>query len=74
MKPIALVGIVLIVLGAAILAYGGLNYRSRDTVVDLGPIEATAEREHTVMRSPIFGIAGIVGGLALVAVGMRKRA
>jgi drug/metabolite transporter (DMT)-like permease len=74
MKPVALIGIVLIVLGVAVLAYGGLSYRTRETVVDIGPIEATAERERTILQSPIFGIAGIVGGLVLVAAGMRKRA
>ena len=42
-----IVGIVLIVLGALALAYGGISYTKKEKVVDIGPIEATAEhREH----------------------------
>ena len=44
-KPIALVGVVLIVFGLAALAYQSITDTSRETVVDLGPIHATAERE-----------------------------
>ena len=54
MKPTALTGVVLIVLGVAALAYQGITYTSRDTVVDIGPLHATAEREHTVPLSPLL--------------------
>lgn len=37
MKPIMLVGVVLIVLGALALAYQGITYTSREKVLDLGP-------------------------------------
>ena len=39
------IGIVLIVLGLAALAYQGFTYTSRETVVDIGPLHATADRE-----------------------------
>ena len=73
MKPMAVVGIILIVLGVGALAYQGINYTSRETVVDLGPIQATAEREKTLPIPPIVGIAAIVGGVALLVVGGRSR-
>jgi hypothetical protein len=73
MKPMALVGVILIVLGVGALAYQGINYTSRETVVDLGPIQATAEREKTLPIPPIVGIAAIVGGVALLVVGGRSR-
>ena len=44
MKPMAVVGVVLIVLGLAALAYGGITYTSRETVIDVGPLHATADR------------------------------
>ena len=42
-----IVAIVLIVLGAISLAYGGISYTTREKVLDIGPIEATAERHKT---------------------------
>jgi multisubunit Na+/H+ antiporter MnhC subunit len=74
MKPIAVLGIVLIVLGLGALAYQGITYTTRETVVDIGPIHATAERQKTVPLPPVLGITAVVGGVALLIVGIRKRA
>ena len=74
MKTVPLLGIVLIVLGVAALAYQGFTYTTRETVIDLGPIHATADREKTVPLPPILGIAAVAGGVALLVVGSRKRA
>jgi hypothetical protein len=74
MKPTALAGVLLIVLGVAALAYQGITYTSRDTVVDLGPIHATAERQHTLPLSPLLGIAAVAGGAMLLFVGSRSHA
>jgi uncharacterized membrane protein YidH (DUF202 family) len=70
----AIVGVVLIVLGIAALAYQGINYTSRETVVDIGPLHATADRQKTLPISPIVGIVAVAGGVALVVAGMRKSA
>lgn len=72
MKPLSLIGIVLIVLGLAALAYQGFSYTTREKVIDLGPIEATAERQKTVSLPPIFGIVAVVAGVAMVIAGSRK--
>ena len=71
MKPIALAGIVLIVLGVAALAYQGFTYTSRETVIDLGPLKATADTKKTVPIPPIAGIVAVVAGVALVVAGKR---
>jgi hypothetical protein len=68
-----LVGIVLIVLGIAALAYQGFTYTSRETVIDIGPIKATADRQKTVPLPPLVGIAVLAGGIVLLVVGSRKR-
>ena len=69
-----IVGIVLVVFGVLALAVGGFSYTKRDKVVDLGPIQASVERQHTVPLSPIAGIAAIAGGVILIVVGSRTRA
>jgi uncharacterized membrane protein YidH (DUF202 family) len=69
-----IVGIILVIVGLIALATGGVSWTQREKVVDIGPIQATAERHKTLPLSPIFGGAAIVAGVVLVAVGARKRA
>jgi len=73
MKPVAIIGAVLIVLGLAALAYQGFSYTTRQTVVDIGPIHATADREKTVALPPVFGIVAVAAGAALMLGGSRLR-
>jgi hypothetical protein len=73
MKPVAIVGILLIVLGIGALVYQGFSYTTREKVIDLGPLQATAERQKTVPLPPIVGIVAVVAGVALVIAGGRKR-
>jgi hypothetical protein len=74
MKPLSLIGIVLIVVGLAALVYQGITYTSRETVVDIGPIHATAEREKTLPLPPIVGVVSVAGGIALLIAGRRRSA
>lgn len=66
------IGLVLVVLGLLALVYQGFTYTQRETVIDLGPIQATADREKTVPLSPIVGVVAVAGGIALLVAG-RKR-
>ena len=70
----AVLGIILIVLGLGALAYQGVTYTSRETVLDMGPIHATAERERTFPLPPVLGIVAVAGGVVLLVAGLRKRA
>jgi hypothetical protein len=74
MKMFTLLGIVLVVLGVVALLYQGFTYTSRETVIDIGPIKATADRQKTVPLPPILGIAAVAGGVALILAGSRKGA
>lgn len=71
MKPATIVGIILIVLSVIALGYQGITYTTREKVVDLGPIEATAEKEKTIPIPPVVGVIALVGGVALVLAGNR---
>ena len=68
-----IVGLVLIVIGIVALAYQGLTYTTRETVLDIGPIHATADKEHTIPLPPVLGIVTLVAGAGLLAMGSRAR-
>jgi hypothetical protein len=74
MKPITIVGALLLVLGLVALVYQGVTYTSRETVLDIGPVHATADREKTLPLPPLVGIAAVAGGVVLLVTGARKRA
>jgi hypothetical protein len=73
MRASLVAGIVLIVLGVLIFAYGGFSFTKREKVLDIGPIEATAETRERVPLPPILGGAAVVGGIVLVVAGSRRR-
>ena len=64
-------GIILIVVGLAGLAYGGFTYKTREKIIDVGPIQATQEKTHSVPVPPIAGAVALIGGIFLV---VRKEA
>jgi hypothetical protein len=69
---VKILAIVLIVVGAISLAYGGITYTTREKVLDIGPIEATAERHKTVPLPPVLGGIALAAGIALFVVGSKK--
>ncbi len=72
MKPIMVIGIILIILGVFALAYQGITYTTREKVIDLGPIQATKKTQKTIPLPPILGGAALACGIVLVVVGSRK--
>ena len=71
MRPQALIGIVLLVLGAFIL-FRGMNYSDRDEVLKVGDVKASVESKKAV---PAWaGGVAIVAGIVLIAAGMKRRA
>jgi uncharacterized membrane protein YidH (DUF202 family) len=72
MKPTTILGIALIVLGVVALAYGGITYTQREKIIDIGPVQATADREKTIPLPPILGGLSLAGGVALVIFGSIK--
>jgi uncharacterized membrane protein YidH (DUF202 family) len=72
MKTYTLMGIILIVIGIVALAYQGITYTTREKVVDLGPIQMTAEKTKTLPLPPIVGAVALVGGIVLLVMGNKK--
>jgi len=66
MKPAA---IILIVLGIAIVIWGGFGFATREKVFDLGPIHATREEHHNIPFGPLAGAVIVLGGVVLLLKG-----
>ncbi|MGH9256343.1 MAG: DUF3185 domain-containing protein [Vicinamibacterales bacterium] len=59
------IGALLILVGLFALFLPNFRYTTEETVLDVGPLEVTAEREKRIPLRPIAGGASIIGGLAL---------
>jgi hypothetical protein len=71
MRPQALIGIILIVIGA-IVVFRGLTYKSRDEVLRVGDLKASVEEKRAV---PTWaGGVAIAAGIVLLVGGMKRRA
>lgn len=68
------VGIILIVLGVVSLIYGGISYNRQKTVVDIGPIEATATERERIPLPPIVGGVALVAGVLMLVLPRRSAA
>lgn len=72
MKSTMLVGIILIVLGVAGLAFQGISYTTREKVIDIGGLEITAETRKTVPVPLIAGGLALAAGIGIVVVASKK--
>ena len=66
------VGILLIIVGVIGLAVGGINYTRREKVIDIGPIEATAERRERIPLPPVAGGLALAAGVVLLLAGNKR--
>jgi uncharacterized membrane protein len=71
MKTSLIIGILMIVLGVVAFAYQGIGYTKREKIIDIGPIQATAETQKTLPIPPLVAGAVLIGGIALIFVGTR---
>jgi hypothetical protein len=71
-STLTILGIILIVGGAVGLFYRAIPYTSRDVILDVGPLTATADTQREWPVSPILGGAAIALGTAFIAFGVRK--
>ena len=71
MSPKTIIAIILIAVGVVAFTYQGITYTTREKVVDLGPIQMTADKTKTLPLPPILGAIALVGGIVLLVVGKR---
>jgi hypothetical protein len=72
MKSSMLIGILLIVVAIMAFGYQGINYTTKEKVVDLGPLKMTAERTRTLPLTPIVGVVALAGGIVLLVAGGKR--
>ena len=73
MKPVTIIGIVLIVIGIIGFATCGISFTHRKKVADLGSVQISRKTQDTLPLSPIFSTVSLVVGLGLVVVGARSK-
>jgi len=73
MKPISWLGILLIVVGALVLGYQGINYTRQKNVLDVGSVRVTTETQERIPLPPILGGLALAGGIVLLVVGARNK-
>lgn len=74
MRVHLIVGVLLIVIGAFLLAYQGIEYSEKEKVADLGPLEVTTTETERFDVPPIVGGAVLAGGVLVLVLGGRRRA
>ncbi len=73
MKAATIVGILLIVLGIAGFAMGGLSFTHEKKDVDLGPVQIGHEKKETLPIPPVLSTIALIAGVGLVVVGVRSK-
>jgi len=72
MKPAAIVGIILIVIGLAGFAWGGFGWTTQKKDAELGPLQITHQEHHGFAFPPVASGLCVVGGIVLLIIASRK--
>ena len=71
MKPIAMLGVVLIVLGLAGLFFSRVGWTETKPLVKLGPLEVNSQEDHSIWIPTAAGVISVLAGVGLVFAGKR---
>jgi len=72
MKPLTILGLVLIFAGIAGLFFGRVGWTETKPVLKAGPLEITTQEDHTIWIPTVAGIAAVVAGAGLVFAAKRS--
>ncbi len=71
MRPVGILGLVLIVVGVVVLALRGISYTKDRHSTNIGPVKVSTSEKGFV--PPVAGIVAIIVGVGMITVG-RERA
>jgi uncharacterized membrane protein len=71
-KSITLLGIAFILLGIVAFTYQGGSNQSREKIIDISSIQATADTQKTILIPPLLGGLMLIGGIVLVVAASKK--
>ena len=74
MRPLVLIGLVLVVLGIVGLLVPSFTYLTTERVADVGFFKLDVSRPHTLIFNPIVGVIAIAAVILLVILGRREAA
>jgi uncharacterized membrane protein len=60
------IGIILIIIGVAMLIWTSFTYTKKEKIVDTGAIQISADRQKTVNWPPYLGGILLIGGIVIV--------
>ena len=71
MKPLVLIGVLLVILGIVALAVPSFTYFTTERVADAGFLIIDMQKPHTIIFNPIVGVVAVVAGLVMIVAGRR---
>jgi len=66
-------GIIILIMGLLITVFTGFSFLTREKVVDIGELEITHNKNHSVRWPPFIGVIVMVTGGVIYLVGMNKK-
>lgn len=66
-------GLLIIAIGFVITVITGFNFVTREKVVDIGELEISRNKNHSIAWSPLVGAAVMVLGGGILIVGLKKK-
>ena len=66
------IGIILIIIGAAMLIWTGFTYTKKEKVVDAGPLQVSVDKQKSLNWPPYLGGILVLGGIVIVATAKKR--
>ncbi|MGF7232083.1 hypothetical protein [Arachidicoccus sp.] len=67
------IGIILLIIGIAMLIWTGFTYTKKEKVIDAGPLQVSANKQKSVNWPPYAGGILILGGIVLMATAKKPK-